>query len=156
MSSEHGNVTVLNFEFRGIPTAKQSFRFAQRENAQGHTYVQKYTPADVQIAESNIRAAIQQQLPPNFVPWDGAILFRVQYVFPPPKSFKKKKLEEMRAGKRFYKTTKPDISDNLNKGVCDAMQGVIYLNDSQICQIFAEKIYGDIPITRISMQHIQE
>lgn len=147
---------VLNLEFRGIPTAKQSFRFAVREMDNGSTSIHKYTPASVEIAQSTLRAMAQQQLPSGFIPWDGGIMVRVQYVFPPPKSFGKKRLEEMRAGKRFYKSTKPDLTDNLNKAVFDALQGVVFINDSQVCTFYAEKIFGDIPMTRISMQHIGE
>ena len=45
-----------------------------------------------------------------------------------------------------YKTTKPDITDNLAKMLFDCLEGIVYINDSQICEMYdVKKIYGFQP-----------
>lgn len=41
-----------------------------------------------------------------------------------------------------YRAVRPDV-DNLAKLVLDAMNGVVYIDDSQICSLKCEKLYGD-------------
>jgi len=44
-----------------------------------------------------------------------------------------------------YKTTKPDL-DNLEKMLWDAMEGIVFINDSLICEKHnVIKTYGDTP-----------
>ena len=57
------------------------------------------------------------------------------------------------AGEIVYKATKPDLTDNLNKGVFDALQGIIYANDSQIISMDnVKKIYGLLPRVEIELE----
>lgn len=55
----------------------------------------------------------------------------------------------------LYKQTKPDC-DNLWKQVGDAMEGVVYLNDSQICKIEITKIFGTTPRTEILIYQLEQ
>ena len=54
---------------------------------------------------------------------------RVRFIFPLPKS-----------RKNPYATSRPDL-DNLYKSVTDAMNGIVYKDDSQIVRAFVEKAY---------------
>ena len=46
-----------------------------------------------------------------------------------------------------YKTTKPDLPDNLNKVLFDAMESIVFINDSQVCHVKEMmKIYGNQPV----------
>jgi len=51
------------------------------------------------------------------------------------KNLRKKEMSMLEAGEIIYKTTKPDLSDNLSKGLIDTMQGNVFLNDSQIWKL---------------------
>jgi len=51
----------------------------------------------------------------------------------------------------IYKTTKPDLVDNLMKGLFDAMKGVVFIDDALVCKTETEKIYGLVPCTIIDI-----
>ena len=128
----------------GIPFSKNS----QKLSFHGHMY---QTPK-VKRGESNIQAQILCQIPPDFKPWTGGVAVnRILFVFPWLTSHSKK----ARASGELRKTTKPDLTDNLMKGLFDAMQGVIYVNDSQVCHLGnADKIYGDRPRIEIEIEEV--
>jgi len=140
----------MNLKILGIPFPKQSFRFTK-------TGI-KYQPAKVKKAEESIKMQIIQQLPKDFEPFDkGVIIERLLFVFPPLKGFSKKKMKELEEGKKIYKTTRPDLTDNLLKGLMDAMEGIVFVNDSQICEIKnIKKIYGLKPRTEIILREVEE
>ncbi|HHZ82352.1 MAG TPA: RusA family crossover junction endodeoxyribonuclease [Flavobacteriales bacterium] len=140
---------ILEFEILGEPFSKQSFRFARRGN-----YIHKYQPKKIVNKENGVAWQIINQLPKGFVPTTEAVALVITYIFPPLKSWSKKKLVQLEAGEKMYKTTKPDLQDNLCKGVCDAMEGIVFINDSQICSLRSEKVYGLTPKTLIEL-HIQ-
>ncbi|MBW6484393.1 MAG: RusA family crossover junction endodeoxyribonuclease, partial [Vicingaceae bacterium] len=57
-------------------------------------------------------------------------------------------------GIRIYKSTKPDLPDNLQKLVCDSLAGIVYTNDSRIVYMEVEKYYGTIPKTMLKFWKI--
>lgn len=125
----------MHLEIRGVPMAKQSFRFTR----QGR----RYQPADVERNESNLQAQIMQQLPKLWLPTSCPIaVLQLVYTFP----YLKKHSKAARAWKYIPKATKPDVTDNLNKGLFDAMEGIVYVNDSQIYAMDGvRKYYGPVP-----------
>lgn len=129
----------------GIPFAKQSFSC----NRNGH----KYQTRKVKLGEKSVKAQVEAQLPDRFVRFTGPVIVKeLLFVFPPLKSFSKDLLLQMEFGTRVYKSTRPDLTDNLQKGLFDAMQGVVYLNDSQICHVErACKVYGSPPRIEIDI-----
>ncbi|AZA91172.1 Holliday junction resolvase [Chryseobacterium nakagawai] len=139
----------------GIPQPKQSTRF-KIQNFGSKQFAKAYQPDKVVQNERNIAFDVKSQLPNGFVPMTGAIhVKRLLYVFPPLSSFSKKKLKEIEEGKIFYKTTKPDLTDNLNKPLFDALQGIVYLNDSQVCKFSeVDKIYGTVPRIEIEFEEL--
>jgi crossover junction endodeoxyribonuclease RusA len=48
---------------------------------------------------------------------------------------------ERKSSKIHHPSTKPD-ADKLLRGVLDALTGVVYEDDSQVCRIIVEKYYG--------------
>lgn len=54
-----------------------------------------------------------------------------------------------------YHTKKPDL-DNLEKGIKDALEGIYYRNDSQICDKHSRKRYGDTPRVEIDLREIDD
>ena len=58
----------------------------------------------------------------------------MKFIMPLPKSSHRKRNPPAEQ----WSTKKPDV-DNLYKGVADAMEGIAYVNDSQICHLAIEK-----------------
>lgn len=139
----------LHFEIIGEPRPKQSARFY-------HTgkFIKSYQTQTVKNEESNVKMQVIAQLPADFAITQNAIrVTKLHYVFSPLKTMRKSDLKAIEAGELVYKATKPDLTDNLNKGVFDALQGIIYANDSQIISMDnVKKIYGLRPRVEIELE----
>ena len=103
-----------------------------------------YTPAKTRRAEDEIKAiAMQQYAGP---PLTGALFVIMQFSLPIPASWTKKKKAAAVSGE-LLPTSRPDI-DNYAKLVCDALNGIIWHDDSQITTLTLSKEYsGDPAIT---------
>lgn len=166
----------LKLFIHGEPFAHQSVRSRIAKKKDGTEYIHHYQPKDIEVSKDNLRVQIMQLLPEGFRPFTGKVVInKLQYFFPPTGSMLKMKyieaffaefphgvIENPLGNQRqsyfkhgFYKigkTTKPDLQDNLNKAVFDAMQGIVFINDSQIGEIqFAEKLYSLVPQTVIDL-----
>ena len=51
-------------------------------------------------------------------------------------------------------TKKPD-SDNIIKIILDALNGVAYWDDSQVCRVYFDKMYAENPETKIIIKEIR-
>ncbi len=121
---------LISLCFDITPKAKQSFRMGK------HGYQNKAV-IDYQKA---IKAMALSQTTQDMRSLSGDLYVSVAFVWKHPKSWGKKRIAELR--ERFvYKPSRPDI-DNLCKGVFDALNGVIWNDDSQIVGIHAWKRYG--------------
>jgi Holliday junction resolvase RusA-like endonuclease len=138
---------MLKLEILGIPQPKQSARFSIVKGR-----IMSYQKKSVKDNEANIGYTVMRQLPSGFVPYDCPVFAHIEYVFPIPSSFSKKLKQSITDGKRVYKDTKPDLTDNLNKGLIDALAGIVYINDSRIVSIVASKYYGTTPKTIIQFK----
>lgn len=69
-------------------------------------------------------------------PLQGALSMSVEFIYTPPKSWSKKKIEQT-----LWKTSAPDTS-NLVKIVEDALNGCVYEDDAQIALSTISKMYG--------------
>lgn len=129
---------VLRFTVHGRPRAVQSVRFARVGQ-----FVRKFQPREVLDWKNAVRFAVREQLPPDFAPIDGVpVRLSLKYYFAPPKSWPKRDLKRLAIGARFYKTTRPDVSDNLNKGIVDALTGLVWRDDALIAVMSAVKLYS--------------
>jgi len=77
-------------------------------------------------------------------PIDTAIKVRMIFYFLKPKSKPKKVVSH---------TVRPDLS-NCIKAIEDAMNGIIYTDDSRIISLLAEKYYGERPGVKIDVWRI--
>lgn len=73
---------------------------------------------------------------------DGPLLVRVNAFMPIPKSLNKAKTAAAIIGE-LRPTTKPDV-DNFAK-VVDALNGIVWRDDSQVVQLTVAKHYSDRP-----------
>ena len=138
---------IVRFELLGQPFAKQSFRFAQMRSKTGKSFMVKYQPKKVKDGERNLRAQIIQQLPESFIPFNDRVrVVTCHFKFCPPKSFSKKIQEAISLGELVPKLTKPDLTDNLMKGLFDAMKGIVFSDDSIIWSVEGvRKFYSHRP-----------
>lgn len=130
---------TLKIEILGIPFAKQSFRYgAPVAGKDGRLFTPKYKPKGVEQSARNIKQQIVLQLPKGFVPYSKSVFVRhLHFCFPPRKATTKKLLADIEQSDVIdayyvYKTTKPDM-DNLEKNLWDALNGIVFVDDSLIC-----------------------
>ena len=100
-----------------------------------------YTPKKTVQYENLVQLAYMEQV--NMPPTDKALDMEIKLYFPIPKSYTKKKKEDISAGKLKF-TKKPDL-DNCMKTICDALNGIAYIDDSQIYQVAIYKAYAVEP-----------
>ena len=143
-------VNTLKLTILGIPQSKQSFRFAVAGKK-----VFRYQSKEVKQSANDIRQQIISQLPPNFKPFTKGVWIKsLSFVFSIPKNLTKAQQKLADEG-HLIKTTRPDLHDNLCKGLMDAMEGIVFLNDSQICAMDkVMKLYGSIPKIEIVLEEI--
>lgn len=129
----------------GIPIPKQSFRFGLMKTKTGIPIVRKYQPKEIVNQKNHIIARLKALLPYDYQPSENPlIIHECTFYFPFRKSSKDYE------GKP--KTTKPDVTDNLLKGLIDAMQGIVFVNDSQIWKMVnVRKVYSENPRTEITI-----
>lgn len=116
------------------PEHKARPRFGIRHIKGGKSFVSVHTPSATRTAEAAIRAFMQGHLlSQGFkAPWDGPVKIRVMFRVERPKSVKK----------RIYPVSKPDV-DNYAKLLCDSLNGLLWVDDSQIVLLYCGKCYAD-------------
>ncbi len=82
-------------------------------------------------------------------PFEGPVAMRIEFFFKVPKSWPKKRKAEAK-----WHTNKPDI-DNLQKAIKDALNGIAYRDDSQVCQVMARKQYAQSDGMMIEIEEIE-
>lgn len=79
------------------------------------------------------------------------VSIRARFYMPIPKAIGSKKKRALLFNK--YHSKKPDI-DNLLKYYFDCMNGICFVDDSQISAVDAKKIYSDEPRTEILIRKL--
>lgn len=98
-----------------------------------------YTPSATQKFEQKVKNTFLEKYKLEKL-LDKPIKALIIVEFEPPKSISKKKRLELIEEVIDY-TKKPDI-DNISKIILDALNGVAYKDDSQICRLEIYKRYG--------------
>lgn len=124
----------------GDPMPKQSVRSFVKNGKIMH-----YQPKEMSDRTKDYIRQIKEQLPKDFVPFSEIVFVtKMHFVFPPLKAFHKVKgkMDAIRNGEIFYKTTKPDI-DNLSKMALDSIKDIVMVDDNLIVGISdMKKYYG--------------
>ena len=136
----------VEFTVIGNPCAKGRPKFARRGNFVA-AYTPKKTADNAKIISGEAMVAMAGRKP-----LEGALKCNLMFFMPIPKSASKKDVAKMLSGEIKF-TKKPDI-DNLVKQNCDSMNGIVYLDDSQIVWLFASKHYSDNPRTEIIIEEV--
>jgi len=124
----------LNLPIKAVP--HQSVRVTR--------FGRTYQPKKIIDYKSLVQEAVREQLPDGFsvIEADTPIeIAQLHYVFEWPKSFSAKKRNSEYI---YYKVTKPDLHDNLNKALFDALEGVVWERDQNVVSMNdVKKYYGE-------------
>lgn len=133
---------TIQFTINMVPVAKGR----ARTRVVGK-YAMHYTPTKTREAESNILAQAIAHRPEK--PFQQCASVDLIFYMPIPTSMRKRDLECARA-EELPHTKKPD-SDNLEKAVWDALNGVFWRDDAIIWASSKKKVYSMNPRIEVSM-----
>ena len=142
-------VTVL---LPGPPMGKKRHRSRVVIPKRGKPWVQQYPDPDGVAYEADLAAAGREAMKEGGLisdPFDGPLTCFVEAFVPIPKSWSKKDHAAAVAGE-IFPTSKPD-GDNYAKTAGDALNGVCWVDDSQIIMWQVLKLYSDFPRLRVSV-----
>lgn len=137
----------VKFEALGVPVGKGRPKFSTVNG-----YAVAYTPAKTANYETLVRLSYQQQIGAFMFDKDKPLRAIIRAFFPIPKSASKKKREQMEAGK--IRHTKKCDADNIAKACLDALNGIAFYDDSQVCELSISKFYGDTPKVEIIIDEV--
>ena len=135
---------IIKFTVPGKPVGKQRPRFSRT-----CTGVRTYTPRKTQEYENLVRISYRQVSKQKL---EGAISATIYGYFEPPRSISKKQREQMLKGDISY--IKKIDSDNLAKSILDALNGVAYDDDAQVCLLIVQKLYAKTARVEVVLEEI--
>lgn len=148
----------LNFDIE--PRAKQSARFRAHQRTAVENGKLITRPAIASFKEKSVKsyeqaiALMAKAQMKNTPLMSGAIHATVLYYFRHPKKIPRSMHQKMFAGERVYKITKPDLTDNLQKGLFDSLEGIAFTNDSQVAKMTVEKLYSHTPRIEVTLRRL--
>ena len=125
---------MVTFEVPGDPHGKGRPKFARRGN-----FVQTYTDKKTTSYEDLVRFHANIAMV-DLAPLESAVAVYIYIKLAVPKSYSKKRTEACLSGLE-RPTKKPDW-DNVAKSICDAMNGIVYMDDTQIVDAHVTKVYA--------------
>jgi len=128
----------LKLKFPIAPFVKQSTRFGKGR---------AYKDPKIKALEEKIQLMFLEIKPRGFQMFTGPIrITKAEYRFRLPKSAKAEWRKAVESGRLVLKATRPDLTDNLFKGVIDALSGLVFQDDSQIVEMcHVRKVYAAEP-----------
>ena len=131
----------VQFTVTGEPQGKARPRILRNGRA--------YTPKKTADYENRIRRA--------FTAAGGEltahpVTVRIAAYYQIPKSASRARRAEMLEGVTLP-TKKPD-ADNVAKVVCDAMNGIAYKDDAQVCELHVMKYYAAVPMIVVTVSEL--
>jgi Holliday junction resolvase RusA-like endonuclease len=132
----------IEFTIKGDPKALKRHRTFRRGKFTG-----QYDPS--QGDKADFLALAHQHAPEK--PIDFPIRLRVYFEFRRPKNHYRSNGEIKPQVADRQHTTRPDV-DNLCKFILDALNRVFWRDDCLVYSVEAEKLYGEVPATRIAIE----
>ena len=151
-------MNTISFTVPGEPLAQPRQRHRIASTGDGKVFVHNYTPekAPVNAWKAMVAhaasTAINEQARP-IMAFDGPLSLVALFVMPRPIS----KTRKTKPNPSYPHVGKPDL-DNLEKALCDALEGVAFNNDSQVCQKFTRKVVaaaGEMPRTEVTLGPVE-
>jgi Holliday junction resolvase RusA-like endonuclease len=137
----------ITISLQGPPQGKGRARAFQRGGHIGH-----YTPEKTRTYEGMIRTAAMDALAGRAA-LDEPVEFVLRAIFPVPASWSERKRQQAITGV-LKPGKKPDL-DNIAKAWNDALNGVVYRDDSLICRMTLDKRYGPQPLVVVTVKPIE-
>ena len=134
---------VVTFTVDGDPVPKGRPRFARRGQ-----FVQTYTDAKTIDYETQVAMKARHAIG-STKPLESALTVFLYLRYTVPASYSKKRKEACLNGLEYPKRI--DI-DNVYKSITDAMNGIVYLDDSQIVEAHIKKVYAEESGANIMVQ----
>lgn len=135
---------TLEFKLNIRPVPHQSFRVGRNGI--------KYKPKKIKDYQEYIKKLVLDQLPDDFQIISAGTLIEVEYIhycYAYPKSMAKK----YKVG-NVPKVTKPDLHDNLNKALFDALEGIVFEQDQNIYSVKdMQKYYTEIDCIKFKLNY---
>ncbi|MEC4591635.1 RusA family crossover junction endodeoxyribonuclease [Nitrospirillum amazonense] len=129
--------TEIRIHVDGVPVGKGRPRFA-RQGA----HVRAYTPKKTEDYEALVAVHARQAMAGRQILSDPVEMIVIANMPIPPSWPRWKQAAAL--DQRISPTTKPDV-DNLVKLACDAINGIVYRDDSQVVEIRIRKQYRAAP-----------
>ena len=136
-------INAVTFVVEGDPKGKARPRFRRIGRL-----TMTYTPKATVEYEDKVRNSFLSAVDKDFKPFEGAVETDTLCVFSVPKSYSKTKRERL-MGKPAIR--KPD-TDNIIKSILDPLNGIAYIDDSQVCKVSGLKIYGEEPRVEVTIK----
>lgn len=130
-------MTVISFVVPGNPQGKGRPRVGRVGN-----HARMFTPAKT-VAYENLIAMAAAEPMRGRTPLQGPVLLEMAMVHAVPASWSKKRREGALQGE-IMPTVKCD-ADNCLKAVCDALNGIVWRDDTQVVNVMLTKRYGEVP-----------
>jgi len=124
----------------GKPIAKARPRFYRRGKFVGTFNCQE-------TEEGRMKWEIAHQFNREPIPTGLPIILQAVFYMPIAVSMSKKRLAEI----NYSHVKRPDC-DNLLKMIKDCGNGVLWVDDSQVCEVHAKKIYDHNPRTEVTLE----
>lgn len=135
---------MYRFTLSGNPIPQKQTRFSCRNGVP-----RAYDPSKKDM--EMIRWQVKPFAPPS--PLQGPISLTLLFFLPIPKATSKVKRRQM-IDRFILPVVKPD-EDNLAYIVTNALKGLVYEDDRQICEKHVYKVYDELPRTEIIVKTIQ-
>jgi Holliday junction resolvase RusA-like endonuclease len=136
-------MSTVIFTIPGTPVGKGRPKFARRGK-----FVSTYTPEKTANYENLVKLYAGKAMG-STEPYQCALSAMIQLFVVPPASWSNKKREQA-LKHELHPTSKPDI-DNVIKGIFDAMNEIVFVDDKQIVQLYVEKIYSTIAQAKVKI-----
>ena len=117
----------------------------------GHAVL--YKPKQSRQWENDARQVARQKMGSR-TPLTGCLSLEMGVSLTPPQSWPSWKYEAAIEGK-IRPTGRPDVSNYL-KAAEDALNGVVWIDDSQVVSITVHKVYGQTPGVRLTVREIED
>jgi Holliday junction resolvase RusA-like endonuclease len=135
---------MLTYLVEGTPVGKGRPRFARRGN-----FVSTYSPTKTRDYEDLIKDAARKAMGSNEL-LETPVTVAIYITVPIPSSYSKKRTEACLSGSE-RPIKKPDI-DNIAKCFLDAMNEIVYKDDTQVLTLHITKVYGTVGMVEVMVK----
>jgi len=135
---------MVNFMVEGTPVPKGRPRFARRGK-----FVSTYSPKTTVDYETKVSEAARLAMGSSN-PLQTPVGAYIYITLPIPASYSKKRIQACLSGEE-RPTKKSDI-DNFCKAIFDGMNGIVFLDDSQVVSLHSTKVYGTVGMVEVMVK----